>query len=148
MSLITGIAVVSWVMNRCAPVVATPDAVGLGWEHNERIVAGVMYEEYTEASIHATIAVESGSVIQRGFLWAMFDYPFRQVGVKKIIVQMSSANEASENLARHLGFTLEARIKDAYLDGDRLIYTMTKDNCKWLGEHHVQEEISETSSAT
>jgi len=146
MALIAGIPVVSWVINRCAPVVATPDAIGLGWEHNGKIVAGVMYEEYTEASIHATIAVESGSVIQRGFLWAMFDYPFGQMGVKKIIVQISSANEASENLAMHLGFTLEARIKDAYLDGDRLIYTMTKDNCRWLGDSH-EKEISETSSA-
>jgi len=140
MGLLTGIHVVQWVVNHGECFSPTSGAIGLGWERDGKVVAGVMYEEYTQASIHATIVLAKGEVIVKGFLWAMFDYPFKQLGVEKIIVQMSSANEASENLALHLGFTLEGRIKDAYPDGDRLIYTLTKDNCKWLEKEHEESK--------
>jgi len=76
----------------------------------------------------------------------MFDYPFRQLEVDKIIVQMSSSNIKSSNLAKRLGFELEAQIKDAYPDGDRLIYTLTKDNCKWL-KRPEHEESKDSQSA-
>jgi len=137
MSLIAGIPVINWIVGRGDCCVPSGGATGIGWVKDGKIVAGVMYEEFTEASIHATIVVEAPLV--REFLYKIFDYPFNQIGVAKIIVQISSANGASENLALRLGFTLEARIKDAYPDGDRLIYTMTKDKCKWLESEHEKE---------
>ena len=138
MSLIAGIPVISWIVNHGECFAPGSGVTGLGWVKDGKIVAGVMYEEFTEASIHATIVIEEPMV--KGFVHKIFDYPFNQLGVDKIIVQANTSNAESVNLAKRLGFTEEGMIKGAYLDGDRIILTMTKDECKWLKE--LQNEIS------
>jgi RimJ/RimL family protein N-acetyltransferase len=138
MSLIAGIPVISWIVRRGDCFAPGYGATGLGWVQGGKIVAGVMYEEFTEASIHATIVVEEP--MTKGFVHKIFDYPFNQLGVDKIIVQANTSNAESVNLAKRLGFTEEGMIKGAYLDGDRIILTMTKDECRWLKE--LQNEIS------
>ena len=137
MPLIAGIPVVSWIVGRGECFAPGSGATGLGWVQNGKIVAGVMYEEFTEASIHATIVVEEP--MTKGFVHKIFDYPFNQLGVDKIIVQTNTANVESVNLAKRLGFTEEGMIKGAYLDGDRIILTMTKDECKWIKELQNEE---------
>ena len=137
MSLIAGIPVVSWIVGRGECFAPGSGATGLGWVKDGKIVAGVMYEEFTEASIHATIVAEVPMV--KGFVHKIFDYPFNQLGVEKIIVQVNSANKKSLELAYRLGFDEEGCIKGAYLDGDRIILTMTKDECKWLKELQNEE---------
>ena len=137
MSLIAGTPVVSWIVGRGECFAPGSGATGLGWVKDGKIVAGVMYEEFTEASIHATIVVEEQ--MMKGFVHKIFDYPFNQLGVDKIIVQTNTANVESVNLAKRLGFTEEGMIKGAYLDGDRIILTMTKDECKWIKELQNEE---------
>jgi len=137
MSLIAGIPVVSWIVGRGECFAPGSGATGLGWVKDGNIVAGVMYEEFTEASIHATIVVEEP--MTKGFVHKIFDYPFNQLGVEKIIVQVNSANKKSLELAYRLGFDEEGCIKGAYLDGDRIILTMTKDECKWIKELQNEE---------
>ena len=137
MSLIAGTPVISWIISKGDCFAPGAGATGLGWVQDGKIVAGVMYEEFTEASIHATIVAETP--MMKGFLHKIFDYPFNQLGVGKIIVQVNSANKESLNLAYRLGFDEEGCIKGAYLDGDRIILTMTKDECKWLKELQNEE---------
>ena len=137
MSLIAGIPVINWIVNRGECFAPGSGVTGLGWVQNGKIVAGVMYEEFTEASIHATIVAEVPMV--KGFVHKIFDYPFNQLGVDKVIVQANTSNAESVALAKRLGFTEEGMIKGAYLDGDRIILTMTKDECKWLKELQNEE---------
>ena len=137
MSFVLGPQVVDWVSNKYGPIVVSPDSIGLGWVQDDKLVAGVVYEEFTEASIHATIVAEAPMV--KGFLHKIFDYPFNQIGVEKIIVQVNSANKKSLELAYRLGFDEEGCIKGAYLDGDRIILTMTRNECKWLKELQNEE---------
>ena len=137
MSLIAGIPVISWIVNRGECFAPGSGVTGLGWVKDGKIVAGVMYEEFTEASIHATIVVEEP--MTKGFVHKIFDYPFNQLGVDKVIVQANTSNVESVNLAKRLGFTEEGTIKGAYLDGDRIILTMTKDECRWLKELQNEE---------
>lgn len=118
---------------------AIPDpnrSVGIGWERDGEVVAGVVYENYKGASIEAGIAVASGAVITKEFLWAIFDYPFNQLKVGLVIVYIAESNWKSRNLAERMGFELETRIVGAYPDGDMLIYTMTAGNCRWLESKH------------
>jgi len=140
MQLVAGVPVISWVVGHGECFMPGGGAMGIGMIQDGRIVAGVMYEEFTEASIHATIVIAPGVPMVRGFLKAIFDYPFNQLTVEKIIVQMSSGNKKSKELAERLGFVLEATVKGAYIDGDRLIYTMLKSDCKWLEMSHEKSE--------
>lgn len=142
MGFIIGPQVVEWVHRNYGPIVVSPDSIGLGWMQDGELVAGVVYEEFTEASIHATIVIERGTVMTKSFFHKIFDYPFNQLGVNKIIVQANTANVESVHLAKRLGFTEEGMIKGAYLDGDRIILTMTKDECRILKELQNEEEVS------
>lgn len=141
MGLIAGTPVVNWIVGRGECFAPGGGATGLGWVKDGKIVAGVMYEEFTEASIHATIVIEHGTIMTKSFFHKIFDYPFNQLGVNKIIVQANTANVESVHLAKRLGFTEEGMIKGAYLDGDRIILTMTKDECRILKE--LQNEKSQ-----
>lgn len=70
--------------------------------------------------------------MNRDYLWYVFYYPFEQLRLKKIICPIESTNEICCRFVEHIGFVLEATLKDAAPKGDLLIYSMTKDQCKWL----------------
>ena len=70
--------------------------------------------------------------MNREFLWFCFYYPFEQLRVNKILGLVESTNLEAQRLNEHLGFTLEATLKDAAPKGDLLIYSMKRDQCKWL----------------
>lgn len=94
-------------------------------------VAGVIYENMNGASVTCHIAIEDR--ITPKFVATIFDYPFKQLGVGKIVVTIGEANEESIGLVRNMGFCEEARIKDAHPDGDMLIFTMTPEQCRFIG---------------
>lgn len=96
-------------------------------------VAGVIYDGYNGSIIHAHIWVDADKMPLREWFAMIFDYPFSQLGVTKIIGQVKSSNAEARKLDENFGFTLEAEIKDYYDDGSSLlVYTMTKEQCRVL----------------
>lgn len=98
------------------------------------LIAGVWYESYTQASIIAHIAIQGQ--VTRDFLYTICHYPFVQLGVHKVIGPVNSNNEAAIRIDKKIGFVEEARIKDAFPDGDLIFLSITKDKCKYLGERY------------
>jgi len=96
-------------------------------------IAGVIYDGYNGATIHAHIWVDAGRSPMREWYAAIFDYPFNVCGVTKIIGQVKSGNEEARRLDEHFGFVLEAEITQYYESGDSLlVYTMTREQCRVL----------------
>ena len=111
----------------------------VGLETMGRITACAGYGDYNGASIRVHLAVEGK--ITPEFLWYGFYYPFEQLGVKKLIGLVSSSNVRALRLDKHFGYVHEATIKDAAPDGDLLILTMTRDQCRFLkGSKHGIEK--------
>ena len=110
-----------------------PGDVAIGLEHNGVVVAGVLYENWNGRSIVAHMAIEGGRVTP-AYIAAIFDYAFNVCGVHKVILPVSSANAKSQKFVEHLGFDREAAIEDAAPDGDILLFTMTRDKCRFLGD--------------
>lgn len=105
----------------------------LGWMGEDlQLRAGVVYEDFNGAMISAHIAIAPGHSLTREFLWTIFDYPFNQLGVRLILGVVPAANAAARRLDEHLGFTLEATLRDAHPSGDLLLYTMRREQCRWL----------------
>jgi len=136
----------NWVVNRTGSAMPRSGATAIGLMQDGKIAAGVLYEDFTQASIHATIAVDHGTVLSRDFVFAIFDYPFNQLVVEKILVYVNTANKESMRLAEHFGFVEEARVKGVFLDGDQVIYSITKDQCHLLKRFN-HEQTQENSSA-
>jgi RimJ/RimL family protein N-acetyltransferase len=70
------------------------------------------------------------------YLNVIFDYPFVQLGVEKIVVPVLSENEASTNFVKNLGFEEKARLLEVSPDGDMVFFVMSKDKCRFIGERY------------
>lgn len=98
-----------------------------------RIIAGVSYDNYNGACMQMHVAAEPGARwLTREFLRICFAYPFKQCRVNKVIGLVGSGNEPARRFDEHLGFVLEATLKGAHPDGDLLVYSMDRAQCRWL----------------
>jgi hypothetical protein len=91
-----------------------------------------MYDGYTESSICIHSRCDDPAHVSREFYWAIFNYPFNSLQVKQLKGLVSTANLKAQRVNKHLGFKQEALLKDYFPDGDGIVYTMSKDECKWL----------------
>jgi hypothetical protein len=131
--------VAEWVARQCEADPRSASAA-IGWLRDDDLTAGVFYEDFTGASITATIAMAPGAVMPKDFLWTIFDYPFNQLGVEKMVALVAENNWKSKNLVEKMGFTEEARIGCYYPAGEAMIiYTLSKGLCRFLEKDNGQE---------
>jgi RimJ/RimL family protein N-acetyltransferase len=134
--IVTGPGVGHWVAARVNGQFFEAASQAIGIEKDGKIIAGVIYENWNQVSIWCHIAIEGR--LTKKYLWTIFDYPFKQIGAKKIIVPVSSSNEKSLRLVGKMGFVEEARIKDARPDGDMVFLVMDRENCRFLEPKYEQ----------
>lgn len=65
-------------------------------------------------------------------MWMIFDYQFEQLGLKKVLATVSSNNHQAMKLVHRAGFELEYSIRDGVPDGKLMLFSMSRDRCKWL----------------
>ena len=138
---IIGQEVVEWVAKQTNEHGNFGCAVGIGIEHDGKIIAGVVYNEFNGVNMNMHVASDgSAKWLDRKFLWMAFDYPFNQAKVKRITGLVGEGNKAARSFDEHVGFRLETTLKDAHPTGDLLIYVMTRDDCRWLslGSRYAQ----------
>lgn len=135
-SIVSGPIVGRWVAEQMNGSFSetTSTAIGLQKETGE-IIAGVMYENWNKRSVVAHMAITGR--ITKAYLGAIFRYAYEKCGVNKVILPVSSGNDKSNKFVKHLGFTEEARVKDADPAGDIIIYTLAKSDCRFLGQEYA-----------
>ena len=131
-TLITGSGVVDWIAKRTNEFGRFGTDIGIGWQRDGRIIAGVAYADWNGPNVVCHIAAEGKRWATRQYLWTIFDYPFNQLKVKRITVCVGEGNSASNRFVLHLGFTLETTLKDAHPTGDLLVWRMFREDCKWI----------------
>lgn len=117
-----------WVCERIAGKYSGGPSIGL--ERNGKLVAGVVFEDFTGSSIVMHVAIEGR--MTRQFLWYAFYYPFKELKVKKIIGLAPAWKENILSFDKNIGFVEQFRIDDYYPLGAAVILTMTPDQCKFL----------------
>jgi L-amino acid N-acyltransferase YncA len=96
--------------------------VYLGIAKDGMITACCAYEVYGNAAF-AHIATEAQ--IPKCFLNVIFDYPFNQLKLSRIIALIKNDNQKAIKLVKYMGFKL--------IDTREVeVYEMTKADCKWL----------------
>lgn len=132
--LCVGDGVVRWVEERVkgrfgpARGIGLERRVGAQW----RMVAGVAYESHNGPNVVCHIAIDGAHAMTREWLRVIFDYPFNQIGVRRITVGVEEGNARSRRLVEHMGFRLEARLDRAAKSGDIFIYRMFRDECRFI----------------
>lgn len=112
-------------------------AIGRGFamveEEEQRILAGVWFEGFNGVNMFIHVAaVPGGRWLNRMMLSLVFHYAFIQTNARRLTGLVEETNYAARRFDEHLGFTLEARLKDAAPGGDLLVYVMRKDACRFL----------------
>ncbi len=109
-----------------------PNSHVISRTENGKLLGGVFYESCTGPMIFAHQASFSKHWLCRDLLWVMFHYPFVQLGCNKICGTIPSSNADLLQFNLKLGFTIETSVKGAYPDGDMLIMSMLRNECRWL----------------
>jgi RimJ/RimL family protein N-acetyltransferase len=79
--------------------------------------------------------VGRGHWMSREFLFAMFDYPFRQLKMQHIFIQVADDNEKCLRLVRHMGYEEIMRVENGCKIGtDWIILRMTPQRCRWINK--------------
>ncbi len=121
----------------------TSEAIGLK-RHGE-LVAGVIYENWNGRSMVVHVAVQG--LMTPAYLAAIYHYPFVHVGADKVIAPIGEGNEESIRFVCKMGFRLEGRIPDAHPDGALLLYTMSREQCKYIGERYGKKLVKPAACA-
>ena len=105
-------------------------AVGIADVRDGKIVSAVSYDKFCGNSIEANILV---GTTRPSLVWAacILDYPFRVMGVGKMVAWVRSTNEDSMRFCTKLGFLEEGEVSDYYRDGSSVkILTLSPENCR------------------
>ena len=109
-----------------------PLCQAIGQVSDGKFVIGVLYNGYTGSSISIHSRCDIPAKVSREFYWAIFNYPFNVLKVKRLTGLVSTANLKAQKLDEHLGFERETVIKDYFPDGDGIVYIMRSENCRFL----------------
>lgn len=123
-----------WVAKKVFGKFHPEDSEAIGLERRGELVAGVIYENWNGKSIVCHIAVEG--LMTPTYLAAIFHYPYVHCGVEKIICPVAESNDECIRFVRKLGFREEARLLDAHPDGSLLLFTMKREECRFIGERY------------
>jgi len=122
-----------------------PDrSVAIGLEHDGRLVAGTIFEMWNGRSVVCHIAWQK---VTPTYVAAVYDYAYNVANVDKIIGPISSNHTRALNLVRKMGFSEEARIKNAAPDGDIVFMTQTPDRCRFIEARYGQKITGTAASA-
>ncbi len=94
------------------------------------IIGGTIFDYCNGASVYLHGAATGR--LTREFIRTFMDYPFNQLRVNVVICLVAAGNERSRRFVEHLGCTLHSSIPEADPSGSLLIYTMRKEQCKWI----------------
>ena len=97
-----------------------------------KLLGGVLYTDFNFASIQMHVAGFERRWLDRELLYIAFDYPFNKANVNKIICTIRETNKSSLDFCLNLGFSIETRVKDVFVDGDMLITALYKADCRFL----------------
>jgi len=100
---------------------------------NGQRLGGYLYTDYTGESLSMHSASWAARWLNRNMVFIAFDYPFRQLRVKRIFGQTPEDNQPALEFNRKCGFKVIARIKGVYKGGVACIVTMMEpEDCRLL----------------
>lgn len=105
----------------------------LGLVRSDRLVAGIIYNNAATDNIciHAG-AVANSLWATPDALYAMFDYPFNQLGMRRVTAPIRGKNLKTQRLVKRMGFVYEGSLRQFYPDDDLHLYGLLREECQYL----------------
>jgi hypothetical protein len=118
-------------------VVGTDLTMCIGLEKDGNMVCVTGYNHFNGKSCHGHY-YHKGGYVPPSYIWYVHYYPFVQNSLDILIGIVSSANKAIIKLMLRLGYIFNGLIKGACPEGDLMIYTLNKKDCRFLGGSYAK----------
>lgn len=107
--------------------------ISIGHIINGQLIGGVIFNSFNHESIQIHSASWDPHWIDRDMLFVTFDYPFNQLGVKRLFGLVPADNEHALSFNRKVGFKDVAHI-DGVFPGDIacVVMRLDRDDCRFL----------------
>ena len=103
----------------------------IGYERDGQIKGAVVYTNASPTNVMTSIVLEAP--LTRKFLYAIFWYPFVQLGCRRITALVEEWNQKSTGFCEHVGFKVEGKLRNAAVDGgDVVLMGLLKSECRFL----------------
>jgi hypothetical protein len=96
------------------------------------IRGAVWLENYNGASAVIHVAGDGRRWLTREFAEAVFHYAFNVLACRKLIGIVREVNSDAQRFDENLGFRRECVIEDADPEGALIIYSLKREDCKFL----------------
>lgn len=121
-------------VGRASPFAPASSFNAIGVEdEGGNLIAGVAFDSFVpevRCSMHC--AGEAINWCSKRLLKFCFEYAFNTAKCKVIVNVVPASNEGSIKFTKHIGFTESTRIRDGAQDGDLVVLTLHRDDCKWI----------------
>lgn len=100
---------------------------------HDELIGGVIFTNFTHESIFIHTGSWDDHALNRDLLFVVFDYPFNQLGVKRIFGRLPESNERAHAFNLHCGFRDVARIEGVYQHNiAQIIMRLDREDCRFL----------------
>lgn len=115
-------------------------STALGVMDKGRLIAGIVYHDYQPAfkTIQVSCAAESPRWAMRGIMAEILDYPFRQLGINRIVSITAGDDDRTRRFLEGIGMTLEGLGVEGFGDKDAASYRLLKREWE-VGRFHKKE---------
>lgn len=126
--VVIGEHVARWTMEKIGSF--TEGMKAIGWEKDGVLIAGTSFENWNGSNMFGHQRIDAPP--PREYWFQVANYIFNQIGVKRFTATVEADNLKAIKLNKHIGFVVEATLKDAGRNGDLLIMTLWPENCRML----------------
>ncbi len=105
----------------------------LGLVKDGALQAGVIFNNIdgTNLCMHVG-AVDGRKWATPKFVFSVFDYPFNQLGMRRVTAPIKGSRKRAIEFVKNLGFTHDGTLKHYYADDDLHLYGLLRENCRFL----------------
>lgn len=115
-----------------------PDAKAIGWlGYQGDLKAVTVFDGFSPCDCNIHVASDgSKRWLTRGYLRAIFAYPFIQLGLRRVTGLVPARNEAALKLDLGLGFEREGYCRNALPDDDIVLLAMLRESCPFIPKEY------------
>jgi hypothetical protein len=112
----------------------TTGIVAVDLDTNQTIGACIM-DNWTANSVQCHLMMTTPLLLRHQFLECCFDFMFNSMGVNRVYGLVPANIEKAVKLNTHMGFTVKARLEEAFEVGvDYLLMEMKRENCRFIAQ--------------
>jgi RimJ/RimL family protein N-acetyltransferase len=119
-----------WVMDGIEGGRYIEGMTSIGDVKDGKLIAGVAFESQNTKTMWGHQRIDSAP--SKSFWINVADFIYNQSGCVRFSAFVDANNEKAIKLNKHIGFVVEATLHDAGDNGDVLIMTLFKENCRFL----------------